>query len=55
LVVNVIALLLTNVFKTPYLPASQICVLTTTAPLLDMYPLAYPVGAVPNTAVSQVE
>jgi hypothetical protein len=29
--------------------------LTATTPLLDMYPLAYPVGAVPNTAVSQVE
>ena len=38
-----------------YVPAEQANPLTTTAPLLDMYPLAYPVGAVPNKAVSQVE
>jgi hypothetical protein len=30
------------------------CLLTATIPLEDMYPLAYPVGAVPNMVVSQL-
>jgi len=38
-----------------YVPALQSSPLTATAPLEVMYPLAYPVGAVPNTVVSQVE
>ena len=45
---------LTNVFSTPYLPASHTTALIPTLPSVVMYPLENPVGAVPNMVGSQL-